>query len=249
VSRYCRAEQTLRISGLLKIMQRVLEPELMEDPAQAAAYAAADFSEPHGYFIEKFHQVFPGAAITGDVLDLGCGAADICIRFARAYTHCVIDGVDGSQAMLDEGQAAVTRSGLQHRIRLIRAVIPGLKLPKKSYQAIISNSLLHHLHNPSVLWQSLKSLSGEETLIFIMDLQRPASAQHAAMLVKTYSGDEPEILRRDFYNSLCAALTPEEITLQFVAAGIQGLLVETITDRHLLVYGKIKSTIMVHKHK
>src|SRR3990172_1786988 len=103
-------------------MQRIPEPELMDDPVQAAAYAAADFSEPHGLFIEKFREVFPGTNVTGRVLDLGCGPADISIRFARAYPECHIDGVEGARAMLHEGEAAVKRAGLQQRIKLMQGV-------------------------------------------------------------------------------------------------------------------------------
>ena len=85
-------------------MQRILEPELMEDPVQAAAYAAADFSDPHGLFINKFQEVFPGRRITGHVLDLGCGPADISLRFARAYPECRIDGA-GALVMTTYGRA------------------------------------------------------------------------------------------------------------------------------------------------
>lgn len=220
-------------------MQRILEPQLMDDPVQAAAYAAADFSEPHELFIEKFQEVFPGKNITGHVLDLGCGPADISIRFARAYPECHINGVDGARAMLDEGEAAVKRSGLQQRIKLIQGVIPDLDLQQKKYQVILSNSLLHHLHNPAVLWQCLFQLVTEDTLVFVMDLMRPPSEQDAEMLVNTYCGKEPDVLRRDFYNSLCAAFSPREVKLQLEDAGLRGLTVEVITDRHLIVHGKL----------
>jgi len=59
------------------------------------------------------------------------------------------------------------------------------------------------------------------------------------MLVNTYCGNEPDILRCDFYNSLCAAFSPKEIKLQLEDADLQGLEVEVITDRHLIVHGKL----------
>ena len=220
-------------------MQRIPEPELMDDPVQAAAYAAADFSEPHGLFIEKFREVFPGTNVTGRVLDLGCGPADISIRFARAYPECHIDGVEGARAMLHEGEAAVKRAGLQQRIKLMQGVLPGFELQRKNYQAILSNSLLHHLHNPVVLWQCLSKLATKDTLVFVMDLMRPESGQDAEMLVNAYCGAEPDILRRDFYNSLCAAFSPKEIRLQLDEAGLRGLVVEAITDRHMIIHGKL----------
>ena len=39
-------------------MERVTEPELMDEPSQAEAYAAADFAEAHGRIVEGF-TVFP----------------------------------------------------------------------------------------------------------------------------------------------------------------------------------------------
>jgi hypothetical protein len=64
------------------MMDRVLEPELMEDPEQAAAYAAADFSQENQGFVDRFEEYFPGFS-GGRVLDVGCGPAIFdSIRYA-----------------------------------------------------------------------------------------------------------------------------------------------------------------------
>ena len=39
-------------------MQRVLEPELMDDELQARAYAQADFAEPHSAYPQLFLSLF-----------------------------------------------------------------------------------------------------------------------------------------------------------------------------------------------
>ena len=57
-------------------------------------------------------------------------------------------------------------------------------------------------------------------------------------LVNEFSAGEPEILRRDFYNSLVAAFEPEEIATQIADAGLDELLIERISDRHLIVFGE-----------
>lgn len=218
-------------------MQRIPEPELMNDPAQAAAYAAADFAEPHNMFVEKFREVFPGVEVTGKVLDLGCGPADISIRFARTFPECQIDGVDGASAMLQEGERLLKKENLADRIQLVQGMIPDCDLPERDYGVIISNSLLHHLHDPSALWKCVKKYGRENSIIFIMDLTRPETEQAARELVNTYSGNEAEILRQDFYNSLCAAFTPEEVANQLVTVGIEHLKITIISDRHMLIYG------------
>ena len=62
-------------------MKRTPEPDLMNDPAQALAYANADFSVPHEAFCDEATRVFNDQE-PGHILDLGCGPADVTIRFA-----------------------------------------------------------------------------------------------------------------------------------------------------------------------
>lgn len=219
-------------------MERVPEAtELMDEDAQARAYAHADFAAPHGLFIERFAAAF-GTGLQGRVLDLGCGPADITIRFARAHPGCILVGVDGAAAMLKYGRGAIAAAGLDDRIALVQEQLPGAHLPHELYDAVISNSLLHHLHNPMVLWQSVAAYAAPGAPVFIMDLMRPATPERARQLQLQYAAGEPEILRQDFYNSLCAAYTPEEVRGQLQAAGMAQLRVEVISDRHLTVAGR-----------
>jgi len=221
------------------MLPRIPEPELMDDPRQAAAYAAADFSEPHGMFIDRFQAAFLKDAIRGYVLDLGCGPADISMRFARRYPACRVDGVDGAACMLVEARRAIDSAGLSGRIRLVRGTLPGARLPRRRYSTIISNSLLHHLHDPGVLWESIKRYAAHRARVFVMDLRRPATEAAARKLVKRYAGEEPLILQRDFYNSLRAAFLPEEVGVQLREAGLGKLRIETVSDRHYTVFGRL----------
>jgi hypothetical protein len=45
------------------------------------------------------------------------------------------------------------------------------------------------------------------------------------------------VLKRDFYNSLCAAFTPDEVRSQLSEASLDCLEVKTISDRHVVVSG------------
>lgn len=220
-------------------MQRTPEPELMDDAEQARAYAEADFEEPHNQFVAQFRSLFPGEDAQGDVLDLGCGPADVLIRFARAFPRCHIDGIDGAAAMLAHGQAAVERAGFSPRVRLFHGYLPGAELPNKHYAAVISNSLLHHLNDPAVLWRAVRDHAAPGAAVFVMDLMRPASPAQAQDLVDQYATNEPEVLRRDFYNSLLAAYEVGEVTQQLLGAGLPQLRVEAVSDRHLVVWGRV----------
>jgi len=212
----------------------------MLDTEQARAYAAADFDQPHSMFIELFRKTFDAAAHGSSVLDLGCGPGDITFRFARAWPQCRVDGVDGSDAMLLHAEKLQGQEdSLKGRVRFFKGTLPDVELPRRHYDIIISNSLLHHLHDPAVLWQTVKAFGVPGSSIFIMDLKRPASLAEAARLRDTYAEGEPEVLQRDFYNSLLAAFTVVELRSQLRDAGLAGLAVNSVSDRHILISGRL----------
>jgi len=217
---------------------RTPEPELMDDPAQATAYAQADFAIPHELCVDLFAQRFADVPADALAVDLGCGPADVTLRFARRYPGMRFHGIDGAAAMLAEGEKRITQAGMQQRIRLTQLQLPSAQLANARYDIILSNSLLHHLHDPGVLWQAVKHCARPGTIIYIMDLFRPDSITTGQSLVDTYADGEPEILRRDFYQSLLAAFTPAEVQQQLAVAGISGLRIETVSDRHMIISGR-----------
>lgn len=219
------------------MIERRPEPDLMNDIAQAEAYAATDFSEPHNAFVTYFAERFPDFK-GGNVLDLGCGTADVIIRFAHAYPSAHITGVDGAEAMLDIGSRDVEQSGLNDRIILHRCILPDHELPSKQFDAVISNSLLHHLKDPFIIWSMINKCAGKNATVFVMDLMRPESKEKAAEFVKLYAEGAPEILKEDFYNSLLASYTVDEVKRQLKGRGLSDLTVEAVSDRHLLTWGK-----------
>jgi len=218
-------------------LPRTPEPELMAGAEQARAYAEADFTEPHDRFVALFGESFPELGMNGRVADLGCGTADVTLRFARAYPDCRIDGVDGSAAMLLHGHAAVAAAGLGERVTLLHGRLPEAVLPAATYPVVISNSLLHHLHRPGVLWATVDRLADTDAAVFIMDLLRPDSAAVVDRLVATYAADEPEVLQRDFRASLHAAFTVAEVRAQLRDAALEWLDVCVVSDRHLVISG------------
>jgi SAM-dependent methyltransferase len=223
-------------------MERVTEPELMDDPLQAAAYASADFAEAHSRIVDSFAEYFPEQDLRGHVLDLGCGPGDISFRFATCYPECSVLGVDGSKAMIALANQRKAHAGhVGDRITFIEGLIPGVPLGNVPYTAIISNSLLHHLHKPTVLWETIRRYAGAGTKIYVVDLFRPENHAAARQLVEAYAAGEPEVLRRDFYNSLLAAFDPREVEAQLAAAGLGGLSITVISDRHLVVHGTISN--------
>jgi len=206
---------------------------------QAEAYANADFEEPHRRVIELFNVEFPGAYVKGEILDLGCGPGDVTFRFAKRFPHSIVVGVDGAAAMIAlANERKVQEQGIADKVTFIEGSIPGTELPGGPYDLIVSNSLLHHLHRPDVLWETILDCASPGTKIFVVDLFRPESEKEAERIVSEYSGNEPEILKKDFYNSLRAAFTPAEVEQQLASAGLSELSVKVVSDRHLIAYGK-----------
>lgn len=220
-------------------MQRTLEPELMLDLEQAAAYAEADFSESDQRFVERFKELF-GSSMVGEIIDLGCGPGNIALRLAETFSGCTITGVDGAAAMLDIArERAALVSGGTARIRFIEAALPSPALPAGQANGVVSNSLLHHLHDPSVLWATLTQVAAPGAPVLIADLRRPETPAAAWQIVDTYAPGAPDILREDFYNSLLAAFEVDEVMKQLKAAGLTGLQAHAVGDRHLEVFGRM----------
>ncbi len=218
-------------------MKRTLEPELMDDPEQALVYAQADFEKENQGFVDRFREYFPDFS-EGHVLDFGCGPGDIPIRFAQAYPSCRITAVDASEPMIRLAEETVREAGLSNRItfRCERFQdFAGVNVA----DAAISNSLLHHVPNPLQFWHKLRLAVKPGSPVLVMDLLRPDSPQEAQAIVDRYASDAPDILRRDFYNSLLAAFTEDEIGAQLAKMNLTRLLIDVIDDRHWVVGGLI----------
>lgn len=219
-------------------MNRIAEPEeLMDDPTQALAYAREDFAEARELFLAEFAALHP-RDFTGLALDLGCGPADIPIAVARRYATARIDALDGAEAMLVHAQQALDREpDIAPRVQLVCDYLPSPKLPEHGYDAVLSNSLLHHLPDPAALWATVKRCARPGAAVCVMDLLRPADAATVDALVAAHAAAAPDVLRRDFRNSLFAAYEIGEVEAQLAAAGLATLAVRRISDRHLAVTG------------
>src|SRR5262245_4219227 len=119
-------------------MERIPEPELMDEQEQAAAYAMADWSESHGKIPGYFRERFPRFK-TGRVIDLGCGPADVTMRFVKAFPEVTALGVDGSEAMLAFGRRHILEAGLNTRISLENHYLPDPVLERREFDAVICN--------------------------------------------------------------------------------------------------------------
>lgn len=219
------------------MMRRVLEPELMDDPEQARIYAAADFSEENALFVDRFFAC-AGDLDRAHVIDLGCGPGDIPLRLASRHPTLRVTGIEASQPMVALAEDAVRKAGLAERIHFVCQRFQDVVLQEPA-DAVISNSLVHHVPNPLQFWYAVKRMAKPGAPVLVMDLLRPDSPEAARELVNRYAANEPEQLRHDFYHSLLAALTEDEVAAHLAELNLSRLLVDVIDDRHWIVTGHV----------
>jgi len=223
-------------------MERTPEPELMNEQDQAAAYASADWSESHGKIPGYFHERFPQFT-GGRVIDLGCGPADVTIRFVRAFPDVTALGVDGSESMLAFGRERIQNDGLSSRITLEKRYLPDAALDTRTFDAVICNSLLHHISNPVTLWRTAALCAKPGAPILLVDLLRPQDPETVLRVVNENAGDAPEVLRRDFIASLHAAYTIDEVRQQLRSAGLADFRVDQTDELHFVGWGLAPATL------
>ena len=216
--------------------ERVPEPEVMDDDAEARAYEEGDFRRVNASFVRRLVRSLP--SVRGRVLDLGTGPGDIPLRFVEKVPGWTVTAVDLSDAMLDLGRAEAKRRGA-NRIEFVRADAKGLALVEP-FDLVVSNSLLHHLGDPIPFWREVGRLCRPGGAIVVMDLRRPATKDQAKRLVERHAKGASPLLTQLFHQSLLAAFTPREVRGQLEAAGLAGLRVRATTDRHMVVDGVLR---------
>jgi len=205
----------------------------MDAPAQALAYARADFRDVNAGFVLELLARFPDPGPR--IIDLGCGPADIPCRLGEAVPGVVVIGVDASLAMLSLARQAIAA----RPVALVGARLPELPFSRGSFDAVISNSLLHHLPDPGVFWREVQRVARPGAALHVMDLYRPESREQARRIVEAAAGDADMILKEDFFNSLLAALTVDEVQAQLAEADLSHLPCRVVSERHWLVSGRV----------
>ncbi|MBT3206796.1 MAG: class I SAM-dependent methyltransferase [Bacteroidetes bacterium] len=212
-------------------MKRILEPELMENEEQTLAYSNADFAFSNHSFIDY---IIENSKIkTGNILDLGCGPGDLDIELTKKLPDVQIFAIDGSAQMVDLATQKIAKHNLTDRVEILQDILPNLNLPEGKFDLIISKDLLHHIPSPNDFWAEINRLANNHTQIYVMDLIRPDSIDKAKKIVESISASEPEVLQEDFYNSLLAAFTFDEVKEQMERANLN-YQIDNLGDRHFI---------------
>nr|WP_249419852.1 class I SAM-dependent methyltransferase [Rhabdothermincola salaria] len=214
----------------------------MEDRDQARAYSEGDFAAAHEAIVDDVVRRHPelGRGAGLEVVDLGCGPADVTVRLARRLPEASVLGLDAGPVMLGLARARIDALGLAVRVTVAEARLPDVDEDLSGrFGLVVSNSVLHHLDDPGALWSSVKVLGAPGGAVHVADLCRPGDGATLDDLVARHATGEPDVLVEDFRNSLAAAYRPDEVRDQLVTAGLDALRVDVISDRHLVVWGRL----------
>lgn len=210
-------------------MERVLEPEVMDTVEEAECYDAMDHSVPNTAFAERF--VALGAR--GRVLDIGCGPGHLPLMLVAMLPEARIVGVDLSREMLKIAEEHRAASAHADRVEFVLGDAKGLEFADASFDAVCSNSILHHIPDPVPFLREAWRVLKPGGALLVRDLFRPADAAAADALVREHCSREPERAQELFRASLGAALTPDEAREALEAAGWTGAEVVVDSDRHM----------------
>lgn len=215
------------------MIERILEPEVMDDPAEAIAYDAMDFSDVNQDFANVVIATYSALNSQARVLDLGTGTARIPIFVAQQRPEWEIIATDLAPSMLAVGQKNIEAAGLQTQITLQLADVKNLAFGDRMFDVIMSNSLIHHLPDPLPCFQEMKRLLKPNGAIILRDLFRPNSvAKIDAIIAGVDDADFDAHQLKLFRDSLFAAFTMEEIQAIATAAGLENAQVSQSSERH-----------------
>ncbi|GAB4158624.1 MAG: class I SAM-dependent methyltransferase [Planctomycetaceae bacterium] len=218
------------------MLTRILEPEVMDTVQEAEDYDAMDHSAVNRQFVadvlEQLSRLGRVNQNCYSVLDAGTGTAQIPIEFCRQSAGAKITAIDLAGEMLRLAKRNVDRAGLSERIQL--ECVDSKKLPydDATFDVVISNSIIHHIPKPKVVFAELSRVVKPGGLLFIRDLLRPDDEATLSQLVERYAGNENAHQRQMFCDSLHAALTVDEVCKILNELGISEESVCQTTDRH-----------------
>jgi len=238
------------------MLSRVLETEVMDTLAEAVDYDAIDHRAVNRAFVADLLAARPGKGdrhllceapegpfrqkvpVTfslpeeSEILDLGTGTALIPIELCRQWPAARVRAVDLAENMLEVARRNVVKAGLGEQIRLEQVDAKGLPYGNGQFATVMSNSIVHHLPDPWIVFQEAWRVAGPGGLLFLRDLMRPDDEATLRRLVELYTVGANPHQRQMFDDSLRAALTVAEVRALVARLGAEPDSVQPTSDRH-----------------
>jgi ubiquinone/menaquinone biosynthesis C-methylase UbiE len=210
-------------------MERTLEPEVMDTAEEADGYAAMDHQAPNGALVERL--VSLGAH--GRMLDIGTGPGHVPLLVVERLPGARVVAIDLARHMLAHAERRRAASPHGARVELRLADAKRLAFADASFDAVFSNTILHHIPDPRPFLREAARVLRPGGALLIRDLYRPATPERARELVELHAAGEEEGARELFRASLHAALTPEELRALADEVGLAEAELSIDSDRHM----------------
>jgi ubiquinone/menaquinone biosynthesis C-methylase UbiE len=215
-------------------LARVLETEVMDSADEARDYDSMDHGDVNRAFVADLltEQRARGIPLDAEILDLGTGTAQIPIELCGQNPEARVVAIDLAPSMLELAASNVATRGLETRIKLQLFDAKRLPYAEGRFDAVISNSIVHHIPHPREALEEALRVVRRHGLVFVRDLARPFDEEQLRHLVATYAAGTNRHQRALFDASLRAALSVEEVRELVSELGFDSQDVQPTSDRH-----------------
>jgi ubiquinone/menaquinone biosynthesis C-methylase UbiE len=226
------------------MLPRTLESEVMDSPDEAREYDAMDHAAVNAAFVDDLFAAIERCDTLGplhisdrplEFLDCGTGTARIPIELANRSSRTFVTAVDLSAAMLALADVNIREAELASRIVLRTADGKRLPFDEDAFDAVISNTIVHHIPDPFPALAKMLRVLRPGGLLFVRDLFRPSSNDEVERLVALHAAGESERQQALLRDSLHASLTLDEIRVLIRKLGLAESNVKQTSDRHWTV--------------
>ena len=218
------------------MLQRVLEPEVMDTESDAVDYDAMDHSQVNRVFVDDLLVALSRATAptngTWRVFDAGTGTALIPLELIQRGVPMQIVAADAAAHMLRLAERNVAGAGWSGSIECIQRDCKSLPEGDRSFDVVMSNSIMHHIPEPRSVLAECWRILRPGGLLFIRDLMRPADEATLETLVRQYAGEANHHQQQMFRDSLHAALTVAEVAAILESLRIPADWARATSDRH-----------------
>lgn len=203
-----------------RVLPRVPEPPefvIMDNPAQNEAFERAGREDGVLAFIYLYQalQILPLVCPGDRVLDLGSGPANQLAQVAKLIPQASFTGVDASAGMLDRARRTIARCGVANVELALGDMTRLVDIVDASFDCVISTMSLHHLPDETTLSDTMHAV--RRVLkpgggLYLIDFGRFKRVATQRFFAEDRSDIQPENFTRDYFNSLRAAFSVEELS-------------------------------------
>lgn len=229
------------------MLERVLEPEVMDSADEARQYDQMDHAAVNRAFVDDFLAALRSSSSATaaasayraappsqsmKILDLGTGTAQIPIALCQRVATCRVVAIDAADSMLALARTNVAAAQLAGRIELARVDAKRLPYPDAAFAAVMLNSIVHHIAEPQAVLAEALRVTQPGGVIFVRDLLRPGTRAELSRLVDLHAAGATPAQRALLADSLAAALSLDEMQALVADLGHSPGAVRQTSDRH-----------------